>query len=190
VTIRHGYAEVTDLDEHLGDNKSRDVAAKERAIESASRLIDSFCNRRFWLDDEASSRRVQGGVAERLYLPDFTALTSVTPYTGVNVLGDAYDSTQYWIGPDAAPVMGEPYQWVEGAWSWWSCTLSVEATWGWPSVPAAVTQACLLKAARIYKRRESVNGVIGVDDFGPVRIGRDDADVTDLLSPYQLIAVA
>lgn len=191
MTISHGYATVDELDEHLGDTKQRDSAAKERAIGSASRLIDSWTGRRFWLDDAPSARRIHGGPAVRLYLPDFTDLSGIAPETAFNTPGTAYDSTQYVVGPAEAPVMGEPYQWVEGACSWWwAATLWLTGTWGWPSVPAVVTQACLLKAARIYKRRESVTGVVGLDNpFGPIRIGRDDADVVDLLSPYKFIYV-
>jgi hypothetical protein len=190
LTITHGYAQVTDLDEHLGDTKQRDSGPKERAIEAASRMIDTFCKRRFWLDDAPSSRRVRGGSLERLYLPDFTDLTGIAPETAFNTPGTAYDSTQYVVGPAEAPVMGEPYQWVEGACSWWwSGNLWFTGTWGWPSVPSAVAQACVMKAARIYKRRESVTGVVGLDEFGPIRVGRDDADVVDLLSPYKFVYV-
>jgi hypothetical protein len=64
-------------------------------------------------------------------------------------------------------------------------TLQVTARWGWSSVPIEVYEACLLKAAALYKRRDSVQGVAGFGDFGVVRIGRSDPDVIDLLGPYR-----
>ena len=59
-------------------------------------------------------------------------------------------------------------------------------TWGYRSVPDRVKMATLIKAARLYERRKSTTGVIGVTDFGEVRISRQsDPDVADLLDPLR-----
>ena len=45
-----------------------------------------------------------------------------------------------------------------------------------------VQQAELLLAARLYKRRQSPEGVAGMNEFGVVRISREDWDIKNLLA--------
>lgn len=63
--------------------------------------------------------------------------------------------------------------------------------WGWASIPADVTLAALIKGARLFKRKDSPEGVLGgFQDFG-VRVStKADPDVVDLLRPYQTPAAA
>ena len=65
--------------------------------------------------------------------------------------------------------------------------VQVTAAWGWASVPAPVFEAALIKAARVWKRRKSPEGVLGgFAEFGPVRVSRsEDPDVAGLLDRYQ-----
>jgi hypothetical protein len=56
-----------------------------------------------------------------------------------------------------------------------------------PNYPADTTElpdraheACLIHSARLYRRRDSVDGTIGFGDMGAIRIGRTDADVDAL----------
>jgi hypothetical protein len=47
-------------------------------------------------------------------------------------------------------------------------------------LPDTAHQAALLDAARLYRRRDSIDGTIGFGDMGAIRIGRTDADVERL----------
>lgn len=47
-------------------------------------------------------------------------------------------------------------------------------------LPDRAHQACLLHAARLYRRRDSIDGTLGFGDLGVVRVGRTDADVDAL----------
>lgn len=186
MSITNGYATLEQFADHLKDDRISDDDPKvERIIEAASRAIDSWTGRRFWLDDSASARLFHAGYGNVLEVGDFIALTSVTPEASFGVLGTAYATDTYRAGPYDNLTVGWPYRWIEGSFTGWGRTVSVVARWGWPEVPAAVTEACLLKAARIYKRRETVTAVVGFDEFA-VRIGTSDPDVTDLLTPYRL----
>lgn len=49
--------------------------------------------------------------------------------------------------------------------------------------PANVEEAVLLQAARLYKRRNSPEGVTGFGDLGVVRITALDPDIDQLLGP-------
>lgn len=64
--------------------------------------------------------------------------------------------------------------------------LQVTAAWGWTAVPGDVFQATLIKAARLFHRTMSPQGVAGFGDFGVVRISsREDPDCVLLLSQYR-----
>lgn len=47
-------------------------------------------------------------------------------------------------------------------------------------LPDSAHQACVMDAARLYRRRDSVDGTIGFGDMGAIRVGRTDADVERL----------
>ena len=55
---------------------------------------------------------------------------------------------------------------------------------GAPDLPDAVHQAALLYSARLYRRRDSLDGTVGWGDLGVVRIGRWDPDIEAMLAPY------
>jgi hypothetical protein len=64
-------------------------------------------------------------------------------------------------------------------------TVSVTAAWGYPSVPADVASAVLIKAARVYRRKDTPEGVAGSGDYGVVRVSKyEDPDVVLLLEPF------
>ena len=41
-------------------------------------------------------------------------------------------------------------------------------------------EACLMHAARLYKRRDSIDGALGWGDSGIIRVGRADPDITSM----------
>jgi hypothetical protein len=45
------------------------------------------------------------------------------------------------------------------------------------------------EAARLYRRRDSVDGTIGWGDMGVVRVGPKDPDIETLITPYLAIVV-
>jgi hypothetical protein len=61
--------------------------------------------------------------------------------------------------------------------------VQVLGKFGFAAIPAAVRQACLIQATRIYKRRDAPFGVTGSAEMGTLQIlGRIDPDVASLLS--------
>lgn len=60
--------------------------------------------------------------------------------------------------------------------------------YGMPApVPEALVQAVVLRTARYLARRESPTGVLGVGDFGPVRIASVDRDIEELEAPWRRV---
>lgn len=53
--------------------------------------------------------------------------------------------------------------------------------------PEELILAVILRTARYLARRESPSGVIGVGEFGPVRISSIDRDIEDLEGPYRRV---
>jgi hypothetical protein len=47
-------------------------------------------------------------------------------------------------------------------------------------VPDSGHQACLQHAARLYRRRDSIDGTIAWGDMGAIRVGRVDPDIEAL----------
>ena len=63
----------------------------------------------------------------------------------------------------------------------------VTALYGWTSVPPAITEACLLQASRIVKRRDAPFGIAGSPDLGnEIRLlAQLDPDVQRMIAPYR-----
>jgi Phage gp6-like head-tail connector protein len=49
-------------------------------------------------------------------------------------------------------------------------------------LPDVAHSACLMHAARLYRRRDTVDGTIGFGELGAIRVGRYDADIEALYS--------
>jgi hypothetical protein len=52
-----------------------------------------------------------------------------------------------------------------------------------------IYEAALLLAARLYRRRDSLDGTIGWGDMGVVRVGLKDPDVEALLAGHMAVVV-
>jgi len=57
-------------------------------------------------------------------------------------------------------------------------------------LPGPVAQAVLMRAAAIYRRRNSVNGFEGFADLGAVAIRASDPDIERLVDPWRAWAYA
>jgi len=80
----------------------------------------------------------------------------------------------------------------DGYWPTWEgrATVRVEATYGWPAVPAPVKTATILQAARLWTRYDSPLGVAGFGEMGAMRVSfKADPDVSMLLQPYRRVHI-
>jgi hypothetical protein len=59
-----------------------------------------------------------------------------------------------------------------------------------PDVPSPVREAARLLAARLFRRRDSLDGTVGWAETGVVRIASSDPDVARLLGPYRKAGIA
>lgn len=194
MAITNGYVTFEEFQEWSAGQTISKVAVAERAIETASRWIEEHCQRHFW-KTTAVARTFEATSGWRLEFGRFNDLVSITSLatdsTGDGTFDTVWDAADYQLDPHNPPE-GRPYTAVEaigGRLFPGRCgrrgrrdRVQITGVWGWAAVPTEVTQACLLQASRIYKRKESPEGVAGFGDFGPIRVGRVDPDVAEELA--------
>lgn len=192
------YATLEELRDQLSlpaDDTSRDTLLT-KALKSASRGIDRTTGRRFWMDDAPKARtyRLEGRVFyERdgdVLLVDDIGSTAGLVVESATVGGSTYTAlTGYETTPDNALDDGYAITGLlkpHGVWGTTSTRIRVTAKFGWPAVPDDIAQACLIQASRLYKRKDSPEGVMGSAEWGVVRLSRRDPDVWNLIEPYIL----
>lgn len=181
----------------ITDTDREDLVAQ--ALESACRAIDDHCGRRFYADETATARRyrVRGRVTsdadgQLLLVDDIASVTGLAVDYGDGVTWTALDDSRWLTDPDNAAVLGRAITGLRRVSGYWtgSSHARVTAVWGWPAVPAPVAQAALLQAARLFRRKDSPQGVISTPDWGPTRVSRVDPDVQALLGPYVIPGMA
>lgn len=187
------YTDLALLKLQLGGVKGTDLSRDDllnAAIEAASRSVDDFCGRRFYLDDTASARVFNP--CGRLYydellVDDIGDTDDLVVESGSAADGWTAVTTSIETSPDNAFVQGDPVTGLINLDGWAlgrNSRVRVTAKWGFPAVPAQVSQATLIQAARLYKRRESPEGVLGNAEWGSIRLSRVDPDVAALLSRF------
>ena len=165
------------------------------AINAASSAIDQMAGRTFNIDGSPSTRKflpISAGFCARddlascstftvsctawtqdteFYLEPINAAADGRPYTGIRSIGRQFIFTVKDLEPSTANFDGR---------------VSVTGTYGWPSVPEDIKEACRILAARLLKRvRESTFGVVGLGYDGmTMRISGSDPDVEALIRPY------
>lgn len=203
MALTNPYCQVADIRSQLEDSGAKlDAALIERAINATSRAIDRYCGRRFWKDAAPVARVFDVYDARRLMVDDIASTAGLV--VAVDTGGDgsfasSWAAADFQLRPLNADSDGGAYSWREVApvgGKFFPLSrlgrpgVRVTAVWGWSAIPDQVVEAAILKAVSLFKRKDAPFGVAGFGDFGPVRITRKDPDVVDLLSPYQLSAVA
>jgi hypothetical protein len=188
------YGELATLREMLGiqeSDTSRD-GLLSLALTTASRSIDKSTGRRFWLDPAPVARTYRLGdrvvreadgdvlLVDDIGSPDIAVATGTT--------GSWSPVTAYDPLPDNALADGRPITSLlrAGGWGYEHGRVQVVTRFGWPEVPADIDMAAHLLAARLFKRKDSPEGVTGSAEWGVVRLSRRDPDVWNLIEQYVL----
>lgn len=179
------------------DTSPDDIVAAN--LLAASRDVEQFCDSRpvgaFLLADSTSIRTYRPSTrgpalpgvvwctehGYRLYVHEigatgYTVETSDTGTTWTTLT----EGTDYDAYPDNALDLGQPIAALVSDTAW-PARVRVTAQWGWPSVPSSVTEATILRAAYLYTRKDSPQGVLGSDQWGLIRVPHLDPDFKRLL---------
>lgn len=169
------------------------------AVAAANDSVVAYCHRSFdkTAVGEETARVFHPAHGACVYVDDFWDTTNLAVATDD---GDVGTYATAWVAADfqIEPLNGydgataTPYYRIRAVGNRYfpACNrhtpVRVTAAWGWGAIPDAVFQATLIKAARIFKRKDSPEGVLGgFADLGAVRISnREDPDVCMLLAPY------
>jgi hypothetical protein len=196
--IVNGYASLNEIKASARITDNVDDALLELAVESASRMIDSYTQRYFY----------NAGTATRLFVPQDSYVTEIDDLITLNTLetsdGDTFGVTwatkDYQLEPLNGIVdglTGHPSTRIRAIDDYTFNVLDGEATvritgvWGWTAIPIAVKQATIIQASRIMKRNDSPLGVAGFGDMGVIRVGSQlDPDVRQLIEVYRKVRFA
>lgn len=200
------YASALELRDFVRIDDDADDTVIEVALAGASRAIDDACDPR---EDQYRQFGKTDAPEDRFYTASlrgydapvrgqWVAETDDIASTGGLVVailaeGGAWvEVSGVTLRPRNATQVGRPHTSVSFAGS--SCpvppvtadAIKVTAVWGWPAVPTAIHQACLLQASRLLSRRDAPFGVAGSPEVGSeVRLlARLDPDVELLVKPY------
>lgn len=195
MALTNAYTTLNAVKAALRISDNVDDTLLEYSINSASRLIDGYCNRAFY--NQGTAARYFAASDELICQTDDMAGTAITLATDPQAQG-AFDLTWATTDYQLEPLNGYsnaqrwPYTRIRAALNYLFPTtnglalVKVTAVWGWPSVPAAVETACIIQSQRIFKRFDSPLGVVGFGDMGAIRVSRQlDPDVAELVSQYR-----
>lgn len=203
--INQGYATRNQVKAALrisvGDTLDDDLI--DNCVGAASRLIDGYCNRKFW----------QSGTASRVYQAEDSFYCSIDDIAGTAITlktssqaDGTFDVTWKVSDYQLEPLNGNldgltwSYDKIRAVGDYLFPTVNanygeqalvqVTAVFGWPSVPEPVTQATIIQASRIFKRYDSPLGVAGFGDLGAIRVSRYlDPDMAQLVEPYRRMRI-
>lgn len=194
--IVNGYITLAGLKNYLKIDDSVEDTLLEQIIESASRSIDRIANRRFYLDGSATARTYRPVGNMRVIVDDIGTTTGLILKTDPNSSG-VYQTTftlnsDYIVEPTNALAKGRPinYLTIVGGTAmslpvnYWP-QVEVTARWGWPSVPDDIEQATYILSADLYKRKDSIGGVLGLSELGAIRMSPLGRDITSMVRAYR-----
>ena len=197
MAVTNGYCSLADVKASLRITDTIDDALIENSINSASRLIDQYCNRYFYSSAAGEVRYYQANDGFTCWIDDAQSISSLeTAVTDPTIFDTTWGVGDYQVLPANRTANGGYYPitaitatdnylfpvWADMA------LVKVTGQFGWSSVPDPIKFACIIQASRLFKRLESPLGVAGVSDMGIMRVGSNiDGDVAQLINPFRLL---
>jgi hypothetical protein len=193
------YCTLEELKSRLGISASdtADDFEIRLVIEAASREIDDWTGDQFWRG--TATRTFVADDAYCLELGGFPLVSVTTVKTdsaGDGTFETTWSASDFQLLPANAATYAEarPYRQVKavGGNTFPYCRdlgarddrVEIVGVFGWPALPTAVKQACLIHSAELLKLKDAPFGVAGLGDFGPIRV-RMNPRAQALLDPYR-----
>lgn len=197
MAVTNGYCSLADVKAALRITDTIDDALLENSINSASRMIDQYCNRYFYSSSAGEVRYYKANDGFTCWIDDAQSISELkTSSTDPLIFDTTWDAADYQLLPANRWANGAYYP-ITGITATdnylfpvWADIALVKVTgqFGWASVPEPIKFACIIQASRLFKRLESPLGVAGVSDIGIMRVGANiDGDVAQLINPFRLL---
>lgn len=188
MALTNCYCTLAELQARMSIGDTVDDVILEQVITGVSRMIDAYTHRRFYAATETryyTPRRHDSCIVDDL----LSVTTVATDDDGTRAWATTWASSDYELMPPNAALDSKPYTVIQTtpAGRYWfprvSRGLKIAGSFGYAATtPAIIREACLLQAARVFKRKDSPFGVAGVGELGVMRISTLDPDVKILLS--------
>lgn len=182
------YATLAELKTQLRITNTADDTELQSKLTAASRRVDRDTGRRFYLDSGVSARAYPLTHDTKLIVDDFSTTTGLIVQVGNGTSWSTVDASQYRVAPRNNIADGKAAYLIERVFSCWPLGVypeaQITAKWGWPAIPDEIKAATLLVAARLFRRKDSPEGIRGSNDLGFVRLSRQDPDYDALIGPY------
>lgn len=192
--MTNAYATLQQVKDALRITDSVDDSLIEMSIEAASREIDSYCQRVFYLTTATRTYRADDNFL--LEIDDLVSLTTLKT-TAQTAWDTTWGAGDYQLEPTNGIVGGltQPYTRIRAIDNYTfpimrNVTVQVAGVFGWSAIPVDVRLACVVLSQRLFKRFDSPLGIMGMGDLGAIRVSRIDSDVQALLAPYQKVSIA
>ena len=197
MAVTNGYCTLADVKAALRITDTIDDALIENSINSASRMIDQYCNRYFYSTPAGEVRYYKANDGFVCWIDDAQSITQIqTSSTDPIIFDTTWESGDYQVLPANRWANGAYYP-ITGITATdnylfpvWADMALVKVTgqFGWSAVPDPIKFASIIQASRLFKRLESPLGVAGVSDIGIMRVGANiDGDVAQLCNPFRLL---
>jgi hypothetical protein len=169
------------------------------AILAASRWIDRRTGRRFYPDTTTSTHTVPIAGRARcedgyqvLLVPDMADAEDLVVETGSPTAGWTAVTGLEAAASDAVTDPNPPLTLIRGPLGWLPPygRARITTRWGCPAAPDEIVQAANLLSVRLYRRKDSPQGVLGSAEWGQIRVARADPDVEALIAPYCIPLIA
>jgi hypothetical protein len=201
MALTNAYTTLATLKAIVGSSTPDHDPDLERYITAASRIIDTYCGRRFYADTDASAKLFVGEDPYELDLPDFYETASLAVATDDDADGTFETSwvnaTDLQVEP-LNPPAGWPYRRLVAIGtktfprSARRAQIRATAKWGWAVTPAEVEETAITVAKEFWKRKDTAFGVVGVDTVtgATVRIPASVVPLLGTLEHYRRLSVA
>lgn len=151
-----------------------DKLLAERALEAASRAVDTYTGRQYWRGQSDETRYYTADAGDLVWVDDLAAApTNVYLDDGARTYSTTLATTDYDLDPPNALLDGHPYTRIclspQGRYGFPRGVprgVKVVGAFGWPEVPAQVSEVVLLEASRMMQQSQSPSGVYASAEIG------------------------
>lgn len=195
MALTNAYTTLNTVKAALRITDNVDDTLIENAINTASRMIDGYCQREFY--NAGTAARVFAA-SEELYVDiDDLAGTAITLQTDSQATGDfdiTWTPADYQLEPLNGKLAGQAWAFtrIRAVLNYLFpvqnqvALVKVTGVWGWPAIPQAIEYATIMQSQRLFKRLDSPTGILGFGDMGAVRVTRQlDPDVAEMVQPFR-----
>jgi hypothetical protein len=190
------YATLAQFKAAVGITDSTDDTALQNVLDATDTLIDLYCDRKTGFGTATETRYYSADAYDYVLTDDLVSVTTLT----TDDLADGTYSTTWTAGTDFQltpknyALDGLPYTGISRSAKWTKnfpkavfLGVKVVGVFGFPAVPAAVTQAEIIQANAVFSSRTAAFGVIGSADLGGIlRMSRAlHPEAALLLEPYR-----